>query len=137
MKELARDATPVTIVHDEFEKLRQVAAAHLDWLETPERRRGLLAELIRELSVLDFQALYGSAQWRTYIALHATFLSLADGELREQVREALAESEHDRRARVTKAWGHLAGLFGYRACSPGRGPPSRPWSPWPMPPWAD
>jgi len=114
VKQLARDATPATIIHDEFDKLRRVAATHLDWLETPGLRRGLLVELIRELSVLDFQALYGSAQWRTYIALHATFMSLPEGELRDQVQSALAQSEHDRIARVAKAWEHLAGLFGYR-----------------------
>ena len=46
--------------------------------------------------------------------LHATFMSLADGELREQVQAALAQSEQDHTARVAKAWEQLAGLFGYR-----------------------
>lgn len=114
VKQLAREATPATILHDEIDKLRRVASRHLDWLETPGLRRGLLVELIRELSVLDFEALYGSAQWRTYIALQATFMSLPDGEVRDQVQSALAQSEHDRIARIAKAWEYLASLLGYR-----------------------
>src|SRR5271166_1297087 len=113
VKQLAKDATPA-IVSAEAELIRRVAAEHLDWLETPELRRGLVAELIRQLALFDFQTLYGSAAWRTYIALHATFMSLADGELRDQVQLALAQSEQARLTRVAKAWEQLAGLFGYR-----------------------
>ena len=32
--------------------------------------------------------MYNSPGWRTYIALHATFLSLSDGLLRDQVQAA-------------------------------------------------
>ena len=113
VKELAKNATPA-ILDDELELIRRIVAERLDWLDTPELRHGLVIELIRQLALLDFQALYGSARWRTYLALHATFLSLADGQLRDQVQAALAQSEHDHRARVAKAWELLAGLFGYR-----------------------
>jgi hypothetical protein len=91
--------------------IRQVVAEHPDWLETPQRRRGLIAEPFRRLSLLDFQALYSSPQWRTYLALHATFLSIADGALRDQVQAALARSERERMARVTTAWRALAELL--------------------------
>jgi AcrR family transcriptional regulator len=114
VKELAKDATPATVADDEAEMVRRIVAGHPDWLATPELRRGLTVELFRQLSLLDFQALYGSAQWRTYLALHATFMSLADGGLRDQVQAALAQSERDRTARVTRAWEQLAGLLGYR-----------------------
>jgi AcrR family transcriptional regulator len=113
VKELAMNATP-TIVDDEVEMIRQVLAARQDWLTTPEMRHRLVIDLFRQLSLLDFQTLYGSAQWRTYLALHATFLSLADGELRDQVRLALAQSEQAHVARVAQAWEQLAGLLGYR-----------------------
>ena len=113
VKELARSATP-TIVDDELALIRRIVAERLDWLGTPELRHGLVIELIRQLALFDFQALYGSARWRTYLALHATFQSLADGQLRDQIAEALAQSERDHRARVARAWEHLAGLFGYR-----------------------
>ena len=113
VKELARSATP-TIVDDELALIRRIVAEHLDWLDTPERRHGLVMELIRQLALFDFETLYGSAQWRTYLALHATFLSLADGQLRDQIGEALAQCERDHRTRVAQNWELLAGLFGYR-----------------------
>ena len=114
VKQLAKEATPTTIVNDEVELIKRIVAEHLNWLETPELRHSLVIELFRQLALLDFQTLYGSAGWRTYIALHATFMSLADGELRDQVRVALAQSEQGHTARVAKAWEQLAGLFGYR-----------------------
>lgn len=113
VKELAANATPA-IVADELDLIKRVVAERLDWLETPELRHSLYVELFRQLSLLDFQMLYGSPEWRTYLALHATFLSIADGELRDQVQVALAKSERDHIARVARAWEHLAGVFGYR-----------------------
>jgi AcrR family transcriptional regulator len=111
--ELAKDATPA-IAGGEVELIKAIAAAHPDWLDTPELRRSLLVETFRQLALFDFQALYGSADWRTYIALHATFMSLTDGGLRDQVQAVLAQSEQGRIARISGAWKHLAGLFGYR-----------------------
>jgi AcrR family transcriptional regulator len=82
VKELARDATP-TIVNDELALMRRVVAEHLDWLETPELRHSLVIELFRRLALFDFQTLHGSAGRRTYIALHATVMSLTEGQLRK------------------------------------------------------
>lgn len=113
VKELAKDATPA-IVTGEVERIRRIVTAHLDWLATPELRRGLIVELLRQLALFDFETLCESPEWRTYIALHATFMSLAGGGLRDQVRVALAESEQRRIGRIAAAWDQLAGLFGYR-----------------------
>jgi hypothetical protein len=71
-------------------------------------------QLIHQLALFDFEAFHGSARWRTYIALHATFMSLAKGELRDQVQEALSHSEQVHTSRVAISWKQLAGLFGYR-----------------------
>ena len=106
VKQLAKDATP-TIVNDELELMKRVVAEHHDWLETPEGRQGLVIELFRQLSLLDFEIMYNSPGWRTYIALHATFMSLADGALRDQVQTALAESEQAHKARIARAWQQL------------------------------
>jgi len=111
--QLAKDATP-TIVDDELELIRQIAASRPDWLETPELRYRLLLELFRQLPLLDFQTMLGSPGWRTYLALHATFMSLADGALRDQVQAALARSEQAHNARIAQAWRRLTALFGYR-----------------------
>ena len=113
VRQLARDATPA-IVEDELELMRQIAVSRPDWLETPELRHRLLLELFRQLSLLDFQAMLGSPGWRTYLALHATFMSLADGDLRDQVQAALNQSEQAHNARIAQAWRQLTALFGYR-----------------------
>lgn len=113
LKELAKDATP-PIVLGELELIRRIVAGRPDWLETPELRRGLVTELFRQLALFDFEAVYGSTEWRTYLALHATFLSLSDGQLRDQVQAILARSEQNRIALIAAAWDRLAGVLGYR-----------------------
>jgi AcrR family transcriptional regulator len=113
VKELAKDATP-TIADDETALMRRVIAEHQDWLQTPQLRHSLVIELFRQLALFDFQTIYGSPRWRTYLALHATVMSLADGELRDHVQATLAQSEHDRITRIANAWQQLTGLFGYR-----------------------
>ena len=111
--ELARDPVP-GILADELELIRRIVAGRLDELADPQARRALLIELFRQLSVLDFETLYASPGWRTYLALHATLLSMADGGLRGQVQAALARAEQDHLARVARAWELMAGLIGFR-----------------------
>lgn len=113
VKELAKYATPM-IGDDEATLIRRIVAEHPDWLETPVLRQGLVVELFRQLALFDFDTVYTSPGWRTYIALHATFMGLADGDLRDQVQMALAQSEVERTERVATAWEQLAQLFGYR-----------------------
>jgi AcrR family transcriptional regulator len=119
VKELARNATP-EIVQDELALIRQIVTEHQDRLGTPELRHALIAELFRQLALFDFETMYGSAAWRTYIALHATVMSLPEGVLRDQVRAALAESEQVQNSRVARAWRDMTALFGYRL-RPGSG----------------
>jgi len=114
VKELAREAIPPALLDDEYELIRRVVAGHLDWLDTPELRASLVSELFRQAALLDFEAFCRSPEWRTYFALHATFMSLADGELRDQVQAALARSEEARLARIVRGWQYLTGLLGYR-----------------------
>jgi AcrR family transcriptional regulator len=113
LKELARSAAP-PMAAEEVALLRQIAAERTDWLEAPELRRRLMMDLIRQLALLDFETVYESPGWRTYLALHATFLSLADGRLRDEVQQILAATERDRMRRVAQSWERLAALFGYR-----------------------
>jgi AcrR family transcriptional regulator len=111
--ELAQNPVP-GIVTDEMDMIRRIITGQLDRLADPQARRALVIELFRQLPVLDFQALYSSPGWRTYLALHATFLSLADGGLRDQVQAALAQAEQDRLTRVARAWKLMTGLLGFR-----------------------
>ncbi len=119
VKQLALDAAP-GVVGDELALMQQIAASHEDWLQTAESRQQLLLEIFRQVSLVNFQALRESAGWRTYIALQATFMSLADGTLRDQVRAALEASELKRNARLAQAWRQLTALFGCRL-RPGSG----------------
>jgi len=113
IKELASSARPA-IVNDEVALIKQILTERADWLSTPEQRHSLILELIRQLALLDFTSILASPEWRTYLALHATFSSLADGDLRDQIRAALAHAEADHIALIARSWGQIAGLFGYR-----------------------
>jgi len=114
--ELARATRPATATGFEstVDDLREAALAHLDWLETAELRHQLVLELIRLGAQSDFDTMVHSTEWRTYLALHATFLSVADDELRTALEAALAESERGFTSRIAESWELLAGLFGYR-----------------------
>ncbi len=111
--ELARDPAP-GIFADEVNLIRRIIAGRPDRLADPQARWALVIELFRQLPVLDFETLYASPGWRTYLALQATLLSLADGGLRDQVQAALARAEQDHLARVARAWKLMAGLLGFR-----------------------
>jgi AcrR family transcriptional regulator len=111
--ELASDPVP-GIVTDEMNMIRHITAGRLDELADPQARRALVIELFRQLAVLDFETLLASPGWRTYLALQATLLSLADSRLRDQVRTALAEAEQDHLARMARAWKLMADLLGFR-----------------------
>jgi AcrR family transcriptional regulator len=113
VKELAKNAVPA-IADDETAAIRRVLAEHRDQLDTPEQRGGLVAELIRQLAQADFETLRRSARWRTYLALNATFTSIADDDTRREVGTALAESERAHILSVAGAWELLTGLLGYR-----------------------
>ena len=111
--ELAGNPAP-GIFAEEMDLIRRIVAGRLDELADPQPRRALVIELFRQLPVLDFQALYASPGWRTYLALHATLLSLADGGLRSQVQAALAQAGQDHVARVAQAWNLMVALLGFR-----------------------
>ncbi len=116
LKELAKATTPAAIAGEDsvYPELREIVLARLDWLRTPEGRRDLLLELMRRGAEHDFEAVRTSTEWRTYLALHATFLSVADDELRSELQAALAESERRFIAGVADGWRRVAAVFGFR-----------------------
>jgi AcrR family transcriptional regulator len=77
-------------------------------------RRDFFVELLRVISLADFEAVSESEQWRTYIALHATHLGLPDGDLRRRVGESLARSEQRLTESRAAVFGRLAPLAGFR-----------------------
>ncbi len=83
-------------------------------LGTEEGRLHLVTELLRIGTAHDVAVMHGSREWRTYLALHATFDGLADGALRDDVGAALAASEAGFVARVAAVHRLVAGMVGYR-----------------------
>ncbi|MGC0421486.1 TetR/AcrR family transcriptional regulator [Embleya sp. AB8] len=116
LRELAGGLAPAGIAAEESatELVRRVALERLDWLKTPELRHDLYVELLRQGALLDFETIHASTEWRTYLALHATFVGLADGDLRADVQAALATADQGFVARISAANERMAELLGYR-----------------------
>lgn len=118
LKELARTAPAVAGADGRIgeEVVRRLVRDRIDRFATAQGRRDLCVELLRQGALRDFEAMHASTRWRTYIALHATFLSLADGDLRQEVQAALAAAERDLNDRIARSYRRLAALFGLRLC---------------------
>lgn len=114
--ELARTSIPLSSLGggEAAEIVRRTVIEHLDWLRSAEGRQRLLAGLVRNLAQWDVQRIRTSNEWRTYFALTVTFISLPEGDLRQQVQRALASSEQkfiDGLAQRTRV---VAQMFGLR-----------------------
>lgn len=94
--------------------IESVVAERPDWLETAQSRHDLLLEILRQATPGNFHFFHGSTQWRTYMALHATYFSLPAGSLRDDVQAALGRSEERVVADIASAYERWAGLLGYR-----------------------
>lgn len=92
----------------------RITLEHIDWLDTAELRHQLVVEILRQSAPENFGFFHGSAAWRTYLALHATFLGLPAGELRDDIHAALARSEKSVVAEIATAYEQWSGLLGYR-----------------------
>jgi AcrR family transcriptional regulator len=115
VKELARAAMPTAAQNEAVVALiRRLVSDHGDLFASPDGRRSLAAEVIRQAALADFDTLHRSPEWRTYLALQATVMSLAGGELRSQIIAILVESQRDHIARVAVAWEAMTRLLGYR-----------------------
>lgn len=116
LKELARGASPAIAVSNPAatEAVRQVILDHLDWVAEPGRRTALVAEVLRQGALKELQIFSDSPEWRTYLALQATFLSLADNELRTEILASMQQSEADLTAGLAEAYQKIAELLGCR-----------------------
>lgn len=116
LKELARAATPAAVSSADLAvpRIARLVLDNIDLLRTPEGRQDLLLELMRVGSEPEFETMLGSSEWRTYLALHATFLSVADEKLRDELRSFLAAAEADFTRRIAASWRLLGDLLGYR-----------------------
>ncbi|WP_017623879.1 TetR/AcrR family transcriptional regulator [Nocardiopsis chromatogenes] len=114
--ELARGASPA-VGGSNPEAVRGVERTvleHLDRLRVPSQRVGVAAEVLRRGAPRELETFLNSPEWRTYLALHATFLSLPESGFRERVRLALAESERRFASRLAAFYEQCAALLGLR-----------------------
>lgn len=116
LKALARAAAPAHIPAEDAAAtlVAEIVEERPDALRTARSRHALCVEILRRGASLDFDSIHGSTEWRSYLALHATFLSLTDDALRDEVREALADSERMFVSRIARSYQRLAELLGYR-----------------------
>lgn len=120
--ELARAAIPTTNVRG-AEATRLIAeriTPRLDDLGPADVRWRFATDLVAAASVEDFrQTASLTESWRTYFSLIATVMNLPDGDLRDQVRQAIAESERRYGDRLVANYRILAELLGFRLVDPG------------------
>jgi AcrR family transcriptional regulator len=116
LKELASGSSPALAGPnpEAFAAMKRTILEHLDWLKTPELRRALAGEILRRGALSEFETFYRSPEWRTYFALHATFLSLPDGDLRHEIQAALTVCEQNLASRTAKAYEQVTSLVGLR-----------------------
>ncbi len=115
VRELAQAATPRAVVQDaSWGLIAGLVLADAERLADPAERWALGVELMRQAADGDFAVMHASAEWRTYLALNATFLSLTDPVLRAEVQAALAAAQQRFVDGIAAGWQLLAGLLGFR-----------------------
>ncbi len=115
VRELARAATPRAVVQNaSWGLISELVLADAERLADPGERWRLGVELMRQAADADFAVMYASAEWRTYLALNATFLSIADPALRAEVQVALAAAQRRFVEGIAAGWEILARLLGFR-----------------------
>lgn len=114
LREVARAATLLASGDNSVDLIREVVLDRDEDLRTAAGRLTVAFEILRRGALRDFDHLHGSTQWRTYLALQATFSSLDDGDLRTEVRDALAASEQQFVQRIASSYQQVAELLGLR-----------------------
>ena len=97
-----------------------VVADRLHLLHTPQGRRAVLMDAARQGAEQNFRTVTTSAQWRSYVTLSATLLSLPEQSDRDRVRTALEEAERTFIGRMARFYEVMAIILGVRL---------RPWVP--------
>lgn len=119
--ELAKTAIPIanTRSPEATTQFKDMFLHRLDDLHSPEARWRLATELVVTASSLDFQHTASlSAQWRTYFALVTTVMNLSDEELLASARQAIGASERQYRDRLSRNFGIIAEILGFRLVDP-------------------
>jgi AcrR family transcriptional regulator len=92
----------------------QVVIDHGDMLQTPDGRRTLLLEAIRQAIKLNLESLIGSDEWRIFLALAATARSTPDPKTRARVEGMLGETEKRFVSTMSGFYQSMAEVLGLR-----------------------
>jgi len=83
-------------------------------LSDGQARRDLLIEALRMSSASEFERIWLSPRWRTYLALSATVTGLPAGPIREAAASAVLDAERRFASRRAGVYRNLAAMIGYR-----------------------
>ena len=116
LRALARAVAPAQVpgARPALDQVRAAVLERPELLRTEEGRHALAVEMLRIGNLTDLAAMAESTAWRTYIALHATYLSLDDGELRDEIGASLADSERALVRQAAQNFASYLSLLGYR-----------------------
>jgi AcrR family transcriptional regulator len=92
----------------------QVLIAHIDELGSAAGRRAAWIDVARVTGRANFESMARRQEWRTYVALQATLLSLPGGGVRERVEEALRRSQDSFNRRISDQYEFFARVVGIR-----------------------
>ena len=118
LRELAGPSWAGTAAFDQetIELAGSIVAANLDKLSTEAQRRTLLREVVRAAAGRNFEAIKDSTDWRTYVALTATLMTLGqeNHQVRDEVQTALSTSESTFIGKMATFYEDMAGVLGVR-----------------------
>lgn len=113
--ELASGVAPaVRANQDAIAAVNSTLLGWVDRLEQPGARLAAAADALQQGALREFESFDSSPQWRTYFAIHATYFSLPDGELRERVGAALVQAEDAFNADLADSYRSIADMLGLR-----------------------
>jgi AcrR family transcriptional regulator len=81
-------------------------------------RRKLLREVVRVAARQNFNAILSSSEWRTYVALTATVVSMSDTAAQARIQQNLRLSENTFIDRMTTFYSNMASFLAFKPRSP-------------------
>ncbi len=91
-----------------------VAQSNPELFRTSKGRHALFIEMCRLGALQNFDTLRERGEWHTYMALHATLLSLPENRFQIAMREALGRSERQFTHRMAEFYKGMVDIIGYR-----------------------
>lgn len=101
-----------------IEVVRAVVYQRQAELDTPEGRRAVLREAVRQGAQRNFVAVLTSPHWRTYVALNATVNSIPDPDTKAELHATLCEAEKDFIAKMVVFYKGMGSVLGMRPRAP-------------------